>query len=123
MTNGEHDEIEANNPYRGLTPNEAIGRAISEVHDSVNEVKDAAITEIKNAREESTFLSYKTLIIGAMFGVLGSLFVSTTLRWYDANWCFKDSNFYLFIIGLIGLIISLSIIYYKLKTLKNKNNT
>ena len=120
MTNGEKIEIEIDDIYRDLTPDEAVGVAISEVHDAVVDVKKTAIKEITKAREESTFLSYLSLLIGAMFGVLGSLFVSTTLRWYDAKWCFESESFTLFLIGLFLLVLSLIIIFIRLRTLIKK---
>ena len=120
MTNGERNEIEADDIYRGLTPEEAVGVAISLVHDEVIELKDTAIAEITRVREESTFLSYQSLIIGAMFGVLGSLFVSVTLRWYDAKWCFENESFLLFLIGLFGLAVSLIFVFIILIKLKKK---
>ena len=56
-----------------LTPEEAIGRAIYES-------KEQAIKEIRNARKESTVLSYKMVIVGAMLGFLGSFLVSVLLH-------------------------------------------
>jgi len=120
MTNGERNEIEIDDIYSGLTPEESVGVALSEVHDAVIDVKKTAIEEITKTREESTFLSYLSLLIGAMFGVLGSLFVSVTLRWYDAKWCFENESFILFLIGSFLLVISLIIIFIRLKKLKIK---
>jgi len=78
MTNGEKIEIE-------LMMQEIMADStLPEIRRAVDDVKATAISEIKSANQKSTILSYKMLIIGALFGFLGNGFVATIIKYWNA---------------------------------------
>ena len=91
--------------------------AVEGLYPVIDEVKDAAIEEIRNASKKSTKLSYKMVIVGALFGFLGSFLVSTLLRGYDADWSGLD-NLILIVLGIIAFFGSAILIAWRIKNLK-----
>jgi len=95
----------------------AIEEATKKSTKAINKSKRESINEIKKAQRESTILSYRMLIAGAVFGFLGSFFVATLLRWFDAGWVIdiNNKNFWLGILGPSAFIISGYFVYCSLK--------
>jgi len=87
------------------------------LYPAIDEVKDAAIKEIKKASNESTKLSYKMLIAGALFGFLGSFLVATFLRLWPSEWFYPWGNYLLAIFALIVFIVGVWIVKNRLKKL------
>ena len=89
-------EVEAERAsWEDLTPEAAIGRLIYEV-------KEEAIKEIKAAKKETSILSYTMLILGVLFGFLGSFLVSTLLKIWGYTTYGFGGDILIFVVGFIA---------------------
>jgi len=92
--------------------------AIEGLYPAIDEVKNAAIDEIKKASKESTKLSYRLLIAGAMFGFLGSFLVSALLRFWPSELFDSWGDVLLAVIAAIAFFGSVWIVVAQYKKLK-----
>jgi hypothetical protein len=74
VTNSEAEEI------KQMMEEEMARSTLPEIRRAVDDVKGTAISEIKSVKQESTVLSYKMLLVGAIFGFLGSGLVATIIK-------------------------------------------
>jgi hypothetical protein len=103
---------------------EPVNPAIEGLYRGLSDVEKAAIDAIKEAKKESVILSYRMLFVGAIFGFLGSFFVATLLRWYDAGFVLDITNedFVIGVLGMIAFALSIFIVIYRLIIMKEMEN-